>query len=169
MIIKGKVWKFGNNISTDLMMPSFAVKQNPNITPLEASKYVMYSNRPGWVRLVNDGDLIVGGKNFGCGSSRVASEPLKALGIKGIIAESFARIFFRNSISTGLPVMNAEGTSEFCEEGDILQINFLTGEIVNEESKQTMKGDPLPKHSPPMEILNAGGIIEFLKKEYYTV
>lgn len=148
------------------MMPSFAVKQNPNISALEASKYVMYSNRPGWASLVNEGDIIIGGKNFGCGSSRVAAQPLMALGIRAVVAESIARLFFRNCISSGLPVMNARGISRFCNEGDVLQIYFNTGEIVNHSTQGNMNGEFLPENSPPMKILEAGGILEFLKKEY---
>lgn len=166
LIIKGRVWKFGDNISTDLMMPGFAVKTHPDMTDKEAAKYVMYSNRPGWAERVNPGDVIVGGRNYGCGSSRVAAGPLKALGISCVIAESIARIFFRNCINSGLPVMFDPGITDFCQEGDILQVDIISGEIKNITTGDTMKVEPLPEDSPPMQILKAGGIISLLEKEY---
>ena len=166
LVVKGKVWKFGNNISTDLMMPGFAVLTRPNMKPEEMAKYVMYSNRPGWVEQVKPGDIIVGGKNFGCGSSRPAALALKVLGISCVIAESIGRIFFRNSINLGFPVMIASGITEFFGEDDLIEANFTTGEIKNITTGKTMKAKPLPKNSPPMKILEAGGINALLKKEY---
>lgn len=166
LVIMGKVWKFGDNISTDLMMPGYAVKTRPDMTEEEASRYVMYSNRPGWAEQVNTGDIIVGGRNYGCGSSRIAAGPLKALGISCIISESMARIFFRNCLNSGLPVMTAPGITDFCQEGDILEVNIIYGEIKNVTMGNTMKVEPLPEDSPPMQILKAGGIISLLEKEY---
>lgn len=166
LILKGRVWKFGDNINTDLMMPGFAVKTRPDMTDKEAAKYVMYANRPGWAEQVRLGDIIIGGRNYGCGSSRVAAGPLKALGISCIIAESMARIFFRNCINFGLPVMIAPGITDFCQEGDILEANIISGEIKNLTTGNTMNVQPLNEDSPPMQILKAGGIISLLEKEY---
>ena len=166
LIVEGRVWKFGDNISTDLMMPGFAVKARPDMKDEEAAKFVMYSNRPGWAEKVEPGDIIVGGRNFGCGSSRVAAKPLMALGIKCVLAESLARIFFRNSINAGLPVMVAPSITEFCMEGNIIRADITTGKIENLTTGKTMQTDPLPEDSPPMHILMVGGIKSLLEKEY---
>lgn len=165
-MIKGRVWKFGDNVSTDLIMPGFVLKTRPALTFEEVTKYVMSSNRPGWAKQVRSGDVIVGGRNFGCGSSRVAAKPLITLGISCVLAESVARIFFRNSISSGFPVLNAPGISSFCQEGDILEIKIETGKIKNLSTQKMMNIEPLPEDSPPMHILKAGGIMRLLEKEY---
>lgn len=166
LIFKGRVWKFGDNISTDLMMPGFIYRQRPDMTFKELAKYAMYSNRPGWAEQVIPGDIIVGGNNFGCGSSRLSAGPLKALGISCVLAESIARIFFRNSISMGLPIITAPGITSICNEGDILNVNIENGEINNLTKIKTIKGEPMPEDSPPMQILKAGGIIALLENEY---
>ena len=162
-VFEGKIWKFGDSISTDLLKPQ--ITRVRHMTNTEAAKYVMSANRPGWVDQVEHGDIIVGGKNFGCGSSRLAIGPIKELGISCIIAESMARIFFRNAINYGFPVLIAPGISHFCKEGDVLRINVVTGIIENITTKKDMKVEPLPEESPPMQILKAGGIFEQLRKE----
>ncbi len=161
-VINGKVWKFDDNISTDLIMPGFAALSNPDMSPEESSKYCMYSNRPGWADQVSKGDVIVAGKNFGCGSSRPGSKVLKTLGISLVVCESMSRLFFRNSINLGLAVMTCPGIHEFFEEGDILEADLYTGIIKNLTTGKTITGDPLPGNSPPSEILQAGGIIPML-------
>lgn len=162
-IFEGRIWKFGDSISTDLLKPQ--ITRVKHMTNAEAAKHVMSANRPGWVDQVKPGDIIIGGKNFGCGSSRVAIGPIKELGISCIIAESMARIFFRNSINYGFPVMIAPGITDFCQEGDVLRINVITGVIENITTQKDMKVEPLPEDSPPMQILKVGGILAQLKKE----
>jgi len=162
-IYEGKVWKFGDSISTDLLKPQ--ITRVKNMSNIEAAKYVMSANRPGWASQVEEGDIIVGGRNFGCGSSRLAIGPIKELKIGCIVAESMARIFFRNAINYGYPVLIAPGITDFCEEGDILKINIITGEIQNKTKNRKMWGEPLPEDSPPVQILKDGGIFEKLKKE----
>lgn len=161
---KGRVWKFGDNISTDLLKPQ--ITRVKNMTNSDAAKYVMSTNRPGWVDQVEVGDIIVGGKNFGCGSSRLAIGPIEELHISCIVADSIARIFFRNAINYGFPVLIAPGITNFCQEGDVLRINVITGVIENVTTKKEMRGEPLPEDSPPMKILKAGGILEKLNKEF---
>ncbi|MEM2534459.1 MAG: 3-isopropylmalate dehydratase, partial [Candidatus Nezhaarchaeales archaeon] len=119
----------------------------------------------GFINLVKPGDVIVAGRNFGCGSSREqAPRALKEVGIAAVIAESFARIFFRNAINIGLPVLACEGVSKIFDEGDVLEANFASGEIKNVTKGVTLKAKPLP---PLMiEILTAGGALELLKKKY---
>lgn len=159
-IIKGKVWKFGDNISTDYIMPGFT-RGN---TPQEKAAFCMRSNRPEFADQVHRGDVIVGGKNFGCGSSRPAAVNLLALGIGCVVAESFGRIFFRNSVNLGFPVLYCKGLHDAFEEGDILQADFTTGEVKNLTSGKILHADPLP--SIAMKILEAGGVVRLLKKEY---
>jgi len=160
-VIEGKVWKFGDKISTDLMMPGFSKGSG-----LERAKYCMYSNRPGWSDQVQKGDIVVGGKNFGCGSSRAAAINLQLLGVSAVVAESIGRIFFRNSINLGLPAVIAPGISAIVEEGDRIRIDLEKGEITNLMTGKTLRFDPLPEDSPPMQILKAGGILRMLEEEY---
>lgn len=164
-IVTGRVWKFGDNISTDLIMPGFVLSR-PDITDGEASQYIMNSNRPGWAKQVNPGDMIVGGKNFGCGSGRPTTHLLNALGISCIVAESIARVFFRNCIGSGFPVFIAPGIQDFCSEGNIIEINFESGKIENRTVGKTMKGEAMPSDSPPFMILKAGGLTPLLEKEF---
>jgi 3-isopropylmalate/(R)-2-methylmalate dehydratase small subunit len=159
-IIQGRVWKFGDNISTDFMMPSFMQGK----TPEERAAFCMRANRPEFAGNVRPGDVIVGGKNFGCGSSRPAAENLLALGISCVIAESFGRIFFRNSIGVGLPVLICRGFHDAVEEGDVLQVDVGTGEIRNLTQGTMSCIEPLPQVA--REILSAGGIVPLLRREY---
>ena len=159
-VIKGKVWKFGDSISTDLIMPGFTQGD----TPQEKATFCMRANRPEFAREVQPGDVIVGGKNFGCGSSRPAAFNFIALGVSCAIAESFGRIFFRNSVNVGFPILYCTGISAAFEEGDILQANFQTGEVKNLTSGKVLQAETLPEVA--MRILNAGGVLTLLEEEY---
>ena len=163
--IIGSVWKFSDNISTDLMMPGFAAMNDPNMPLAEAARYCMYSNRPEWSAQVKESDIIISGKNFGCGSSRPAARMLQALGIRLVIAESVSRIFFRNSINLGLPVIECRGISEAFEEGETIEADISTGIIRSLATGRELYCEPLPDGSPPMEIIRAGGLISMLKKQ----
>ncbi len=157
-LIKGKVWKFGDNINTDIIAPA----QYLHLSLNELKMHVMEPLDPEFPMKVKSGDIIVAGKNFGCGSSREhAPAALKELGISLIIAESFARIFFRNAISIGLPVLQCKGITEKCKSGDILEVNLVTGEIFNVTRNISLKAETLSKEL--LEILMAGGILEYLK------
>ena len=161
--IHGRVWKFGDNISTDFMAPGY--RGHRGLSEREEALYCMHSNRPDWASRVKEGDLIVGGKNFGCGSSRMeAPRNLKLLGIRGVVAESFGRIFFRNTIAQGIPALACQGVTDIVDEGDLLQFNVRTGVIVNLTSKKRVVAEPLPEMA--LHILEAGGVIAMLKKEY---
>lgn len=163
--IRGKVWKFGDNISTDLLMPGFAAMSRPDMSLEEAARFCMYANRPGWAGQVRSGDILIGGKNFGCGSSRPGSRILKALGIGIVIAESISRIFFRNSINLGLPVMVCPGIQQFVREGEEIEADLTSGLIRNLSTGEVLQGEPLPQGSPPLKILEAGGITPMLKQQ----
>lgn len=164
-ILTGRTWKFGDSISTDLIMPGFAALSSPDMPPEEAAKFCMHSNRPGWSAQVKRGDILVAGRNFGCGSSRPGAKMLLALGIQLVVAESVARIFFRNSINLGLPVITCPGICGAFPEGETLRVDLETGEITGVESGRTIRGEALPYDSPPAQILRAGGLIPMLEKQ----
>jgi len=161
MLIKGRVWKFGDNIDTDLMMPHGAFKESLH----EQARLVFKANRPGWVDQVKQGDIIIAGKNFGTGSSRPAARLFKFLGIEAIIADSINGLFFRNCINYGLPAFNCLGVSEYFQEEDTAEIDPRAGTIKNLTTSVSLQTEVLPEML--MNIIMAGGIIELLKKENY--
>ncbi|MBN2061467.1 MAG: 3-isopropylmalate dehydratase [Deltaproteobacteria bacterium] len=164
--IKGKIWKFGDNISTDLMMPAFLIDRDADINKEERARYCMFSNRPGWAAQVKPEDMIVAGKNFGCGSSRPAAAQLKTLGISIVVAESMSRIFFRNAINLGFPVLICKGILNAFKEGDMAEVEMTSGIIKNLSTGKSLQGETLPADSPPMQVLRAGGILSLLEKKY---
>lgn len=168
-ILEGRCWIFGDHVSTDDMLPGFAFSrmQEPDVTPKELGAHCMGANRPGWSALVSPGDIILAGKNFGCGSSRPAAVVLQGLGIQGVVAQSVSRIFFRNSINLGFPVLSGfPSLKERFEEGDTVQVNLALGEIKNLRTGEILGGVPVASGSPPDEILKAGGLTEYLYKHY---
>jgi 3-isopropylmalate/(R)-2-methylmalate dehydratase small subunit len=162
-ITRGRAWKFGDNISTDSMMPSFT----RGTTAKERASFCMRANRPEFSAAVSPGDVIVGGKNFGCGSSRPVAVNLITLGVSCVVAESFGRIFFRSAIGHGLPVLVCNGIHAMVDEGDLLSINVNNGEITNLTKGTTACAEPLPEIA--VNVLSAGGIVPLLKKEYGTL
>jgi len=159
MLLKGRVWVFGDNIDTDLMMPHGAFEKSLR----EQAQFVFKANRPGWVDLVKKGDIIVAGKNFGTGSSRPAALLFKTLGIEAIVAESVNGLFFRNCINYGLPAFNCPGVTEFFKEGDVAEIDPQAGTIRNVATGKSLRTGILPEML--MNIIAAGGMIELLTKE----
>ncbi|MEM2321006.1 MAG: 3-isopropylmalate dehydratase small subunit [Candidatus Bathyarchaeia archaeon] len=160
MVIKGRVWKFGDNINTDLII---AGKYKLSITDIsELSKHAMEALIPGFAEKVSRGDIIVAGKNFGCGSSREqAPLVLKHIGIGAVIAESFARIFYRNAINIGLPVLECKEVHKISS-GDILEVDLAGGSIKNITKGEVYKVKPIP--SSLLEILAEGGLVSYVKK-----
>jgi len=160
MKVKGKVIKFGNNIDTDVILPG---KWLSLIDPKELAKHAMEGLDPKFPEKAAKGVIVVGLKNFGCGSSREqAPLALKYSGVQCVLAESFARIFYRNSINIGLPVIEVKGISEAVSEGDELSVDLEEGKIQNLTKKQTLQGTKIPPFI--MEILSDGGLIENLRK-----
>jgi 3-isopropylmalate/(R)-2-methylmalate dehydratase small subunit len=158
--IKGKAVKFGNNIDTDVILPG---KWLSLIDPRELAKHAMEGLSTDFLEKANKEVIIVGGKNFGCGSSREqAPIALKYAGTQCVLAESFARIFFRNSINIGLPVVECKGISEVVSDGDNLSVELEIGKIQNLSMKKTIQGTKLPPFI--LEILSDGGLIENLQK-----
>lgn len=164
-VYTGKVWKFGDKVSTDLMVPGAKVLANPNMSPQEAARFCMSANRPDWAGKVQPGDLLVAGINFGCGSSRNGSAPLKTLGIACVLAESISRIHLRNAVNTGLPTLVAPGIMSFVEEGQRLRVDIASGEVQNLDTGKTMRAQGWAADSPPFQILMAGGLDEFMGRK----
>ncbi len=156
--ISGKVWCFGDNIDTDLII---AARYLNTSDPKELAKHVMEDADPEFVKKVKAGDIIVAGENFGCGSSREhAPIALKAAGVSAVVAKSFARIFYRNAFNTGLPIFELLETGEI-KEGDSIAISMESGEIKN--GAKTYKFTPIPPFM--QELLDAGGLMNYAKKE----
>ena len=157
--IKGRVWVLGDDIDTDIIIPTdyLALK-----TIEDMKQYAFSPLRPELAGRIQDGDIIVGGTNFGCGSSREqAPSVLKALGVQAVIAKSFARIFYRNAINIGLPVIISKELYEDVSAGDAITVSLETGTI--EYKGKTYECTKLPPYM--QNILNKGGLISFLNKE----
>jgi 3-isopropylmalate/(R)-2-methylmalate dehydratase small subunit len=165
MIFEAKVWKFGDDISTDLMMPGDEVLSKPGLSDKQAARYCMNANRPDWATQVEEGDIVIAGHNWGCGSSRPAARMFKTLGISVIVADSMSRIFFRNAVNMAMPVLICKGVHEAFEEGDRARVNLETGEVTNLTRGIPLKGEALPADSPPAQILKAGGLDTFMQQE----
>jgi len=160
MIVAGKAVKFGNNVDTDVILPG---KYLVLIDPQELAKHAMEGLDPKFGQKVKDGAIIVAGKNFGCGSSREqAPIALKFAGVKCLLAESFARIFYRNAVNIGLPILECPGISNKVSEGDELNVDLNRGLIKNESKKLELRATPLPGFI--LELIDDGGLIEHLKK-----
>lgn len=157
--MRGKVWKFGNNVDTDAITPG----KYMSAPEAELMKHVLEVINPRFAREVKPGDIIVAGSNFGCGSSREsAPAALKTLGIGAIVAESFARIFFRNSIAIALPVVTCPDVSDGFAEGDELRLDPASGKITNLTTGKTLNAQPLPEQM--LEVLSKGGVVPLLKE-----
>ncbi|MBL7175780.1 MAG: 3-isopropylmalate dehydratase [Desulfobacteraceae bacterium] len=159
IIVTGKVWKFGDHINTDYMAPSFTAQASWE----DRKKSILHIHKA-FTEECQPGDVIVAGKNFGCGSSREnAPTNLKQLGIGCVVAESFGRIFFRNCIAVALPVMACQGISDIFDEGDQLELDFENSIVKNLTAGQEAKGLQL---SPDLlNIVKKGGILALLKSE----
>lgn len=158
MIVEGRTWVFGDDINSDLLYPQAAFG-----LPLdEAVRYVFRANRPGWVDLVQPGDVIVGGQNFGMGSARTAGALLRRLGIAACAADSFASLFFRNGINTGLPVLACPGVTAIVAEGERVRLDLATGLVHNLDTGAEAQGARLPEEL--LEILAGGGILRSLER-----
>jgi 3-isopropylmalate dehydratase small subunit len=155
----GKAWTFGENMNTDEIIPG---RYNITIDPLELARNVFCEVKPEYARNVQPGDVIVGGRNFGCGSSREhAPIAIKGSQAKCVIAASFARIFFRNAINIGLPILECPEAVADIAEGDEIEVHLSNGEIFNHTNGHRYQARPLPGFV--LKIAEAGGIVNFLK------
>lgn len=160
-MIKGKVWKFGHNVNTDNIIPGRYKFKTQNLK--ELVQYVLIDLNPNFAKNVRKGDIIVAGRNFGYGSSREhAPRLLKLAGVGAVVAKSFARIFFRNAINIGLPVIIASEVYDETDEGDILEIDLEKGRITNISKNLKFSFKPYPPEI--MRIVLEGGVIEYYKK-----
>jgi 3-isopropylmalate/(R)-2-methylmalate dehydratase small subunit len=159
-MISGKVWKFGDDINTDAILPT-AVMYLP---ASKQAKHVFSANRPDWAKdQVNKGDFLLAGQNFGTGSSRPAPLALSALGIKCLIADSINPLFLRNCVSFGLPAIECAGASDAFEEGDSAEVSFETGTIKNTRTGALLNGLEIP--TTLLKLMQNGGIFPLLESE----
>ena len=160
-MITGRAFKFGDNISTDHIIPGRFVHLRSNLP--ELARHVLEDTDPTFAQRVQKGDFIVAGKNFGSGSSReFAPLALMKASIGGIIAVYFGRIFYRNCIAIGFPIIECKDAVNKVDEGDELEINLVTGRIKNTTKKEEYTGTKYPKEF--LEIFQSGGIIPWIKK-----
>jgi len=160
MKLQGKVWKFGDNVDTDLIIPARFLNASDKH---ELAKNCFADIRAGFKDMIRPGDIIVAGKNFGAGSSREhAPLAIKGAGISVIIAESFARIFYRNAFNIGLPILESKEASLSIREGNQVSVNLLTGEIENKDTGKRFFARPINDFM--RQIVQAGGLVEYVKK-----
>lgn len=161
MKLKGQTWKYGDDIDTDVIIPARYLNTSK---PEELAKYCLEDLDEEFVEKMNEGDLIVAGKNFGCGSSREhAPLAIKAAGVSGVIAKSFARIFYRNSINIGLPILECEAAVKAIEEGDQVEVDVDSGEIKNLTKDEVYQAEAFPEFM--QEIIESGGLIKYVAKK----
>jgi len=164
MDIKGKAWKFGDDINTDEIIPARYLNV---IDPIELSKHCMEDTveHPDFPKKIVAGDIIIAGKNFGCGSSREhAPIAIKTCQISCVIAKTFARIFYRNAINIGLPILESEDAAIGIDEGDEVEVDLATGIIKNLTKNQTYQAIPFPEFM--QQIIAAGGLMNYAKQRY---
>src|SRR4030043_954908 len=161
MKLEGRVWKFGSDVDTDAIIPARYLNQSD---AMELAKHVMEDERPEFKKEVKKGDILLAGKNFGCGSSREhAPLALKEAGISCIIAKTFARIFYRNGLNLGLPLLESPEASEAIQEGDRVRVNLTTGEIFDVTQQIKFFAKPVPAFM--QDLIRDGGLIRHLRKK----
>lgn len=160
--LKGKVWRYGDNIDTDVIIPARYLN---TFDPAELAKHCMVDIDESFAKKVQKGDIIVGGRNFGCGSSREhAPVAIKASGVPVVIAASFARIFYRNGINIGLPLLEIGEQVEKIKAEDELSVDVSTGEIKDLTTGEVFHAHPLPGFVQDIAI--AGGLVAYTKQQF---
>ncbi len=160
MKVKGNVWKFGDDIDTDLIIPARYLNTSD---PAELAKHCMEDADPEFASKVQQSDIIVADKNFGCGSSREhAPIAIKAAGVSCVIAKSFARIFYRNAFNMGLPILECEDAGQF-QTGDSLSVDFDTGKITDLKTGRVFSSRPIPPFM--QELVQSGGLMKYIQKK----
>ncbi|TJX14437.1 3-isopropylmalate dehydratase small subunit [Tissierella creatinini] len=159
MKAKGRVFKYGDNVDTDVIIPARYLSSGD---PEELKKHCMEDIDKEFVKKVKPGDIMVAQKNFGCGSSREhAPVAIRASGISCVIAESFARIFYRNSFNIGFPIIESPEASKGIEDGDEVEVDFESGEIKNITKGETYKAQPYPEFI--QKIIEKGGLVNYIQ------
>ena len=160
MALQGKVWRYGDNIDTDVIIPARYLN---TFDPQELAKHCMVDIDESFAGNVKQGDIMVGGRNFGCGSSREhAPVAIKASGVPVVIAASFARIFYRNSINMGLPILECPEAVDAISEGDVVSVDADTGGIADETTGRVFQAQPFPPFI--QEIISDGGLVARTKR-----
>jgi len=160
MNAKGKVFRYGDNVDTDVIIPARYLNTSD---PKELAKFCMEDIDANFVSEVKEGDIIVADKNFGCGSSREhAPIAIKAAGVSCVIARTFARIFYRNAINIGLPIVECEAAADGIEKGNIVEVDFSTGVITNVTKGETYQGQPFPEFMK--KIIAANGLVNYIRE-----
>jgi 3-isopropylmalate/(R)-2-methylmalate dehydratase small subunit len=160
MLLKGQVHKYGANVDTDVIIPARYLNVSE---PSELAKHCMEDIDPQFIKKMKPGDIILAEANFGCGSSREhAPLAIKTAGVSCVIAKSFARIFFRNAINIGLPLLECVEAVDNTKNGDILEVDLVKGKITNLTSGKVFTAKPYPDFMS--ELINAGGLVEYTKK-----
>jgi len=155
----GTAWKFGHDVDTDVIIPARYLNQS---APEFLAAHCMEDADPSFAKEVKSGDILVGGKNFGCGSSREhAPLAIKASGVKAVIAESFARIFYRNALNIGLPILECPEAVGGIEAGDDVEVDLTTGVIENRTKGERYQALPFPPFM--QELIKAGGLIPYVR------
>ena len=164
MRIKGKVHKYGADVNTDVIIPARYL----NVWDAdELARHCMEDIDADFVSRVEPGDIIVAGTNFGCGSSREhAPLAIKAAGVGCVVAKSFARIFYRNALNIGLPILECEDSVDNTDAGEVLEVDLATGEIVNVTRGLSFKAKPFPDFM--LDLIEAGGLIEYTRRRLAT-
>lgn len=161
LVFEGRAFKFGDNIDTDVIIPARYLN---TLDPGELAAHCMEDADDGFVKKVKKGDILVAGENFGCGSSREhAPIAIKASGISCVIASSFARIFYRNAINIGLPILESKEAASGISEGNIVSVDLNTGSITDKTTGKSYRSEPFPQFM--QNIIQAGGLVESVKKE----
>lgn len=154
-----KAWRFGDDVDTDVIIPARYLNKT---SPEHLAAHCMEDADANFAQTVQAGDVIVGGKNFGCGSSREhAPLAIKSAGVQVVIAESFARIFYRNSLNIGLPILECPEAAQGIQAGDDVSVNLETGEILNVTQGTRFQARPFPPFM--QELIKAGGLIPYIK------
>jgi 3-isopropylmalate/(R)-2-methylmalate dehydratase small subunit len=161
MSIRGRVWRYGDNVDTDVIIPARYLSMS---TAEELAPYCLEDLDPGFAGAVQEGDVIVAGDNFGCGSSREhAPLALKGAGVGCVVARSFARIFYRNAINVGLPILESPAAAEGVETGHTLEIDLERGEIHNQTTGEVYEAEAYPPFM--MDIIRAGGLVPYTRRQ----
>jgi 3-isopropylmalate/(R)-2-methylmalate dehydratase small subunit len=165
MVIQGRMWKYGDNVDTDVIIPARYLNMS---APEELAEHCMEDLDPTFARAVQPGDVVVAGENFGCGSSREhAPLAIKGAGVSCVVARSFARIFYRNAINVGLPILESPAAAEDAESGHQVEIDLESGRIRNLTTGAVYQAEPYPPFM--MEIITAGGLVQYTRRRLEAV
>lgn len=161
MTIRGRVWKYGDNVDTDAIIPARYLNMS---TEGELAAHCMEDIDKGFIHSVQRGDIIVAGKNFGCGSSREhAPLAIKGAGVSCVIAETFARIFYRNAINIGLPILECPEAAQAARAGQTLDVDLASGVIRNPDTGETFQSSPYPPFM--LALIAAGGLVPYTRQK----